>query len=38
MHAVNFFFTDKDHIVQKWTVYDKGKDAGGVTLKLTRVR
>jgi hypothetical protein len=27
-----------DHIVQKWTLFDKGKDAGGVTLKLTRVR
>lgn len=38
MHAVNIAFTDPDHVVQKWTLYDKGKDAGGVTLKLTRVR
>jgi len=38
MHAVNITFTDNDHIVQKWTLFDKGKDAGGVTLKLTRVR
>jgi hypothetical protein len=38
MHAVSFVFTDNDHIVQKWTLFDKGKDAGGVTLKLTRVR
>lgn len=38
MHAVSIFFTDNDHIVQKWTLYDKGKDAGGVTLKLTRMR
>jgi len=38
MHAVSISFTDIDHIVQKWTLYDKGKAAGGVTLKLTRVR
>ena len=38
MHAVNIAFTDKDHIVQKWTLFDKGKDAGGVTLKMMRVR
>lgn len=38
MHAVSIAFTDNDHIVQKWTLFDKGKDAGGVTLKLTRVR
>ncbi len=38
MHAVNISFTDKDHIVQKWTLFDKGKDAGGVTFTLTRVR
>jgi hypothetical protein len=38
MHGVRITFTDNDHIVQKWTLYDKGKDAGGVTLQLTRVR
>jgi hypothetical protein len=38
MHAVRITFTDNDHIVQRWTLYDKGKDAGGVTMKLTRVR
>jgi hypothetical protein len=37
MHAVRITFTDKDHIVQKWTLFEKGKDAGGVTLNLTRV-
>lgn len=37
MHAVRITFTDNDHIVQKWTYYDKGKAAGGVTLTLTRV-
>ena len=26
-----------DHIIQKWTLFEKGKDKGGVTLKLTRV-
>jgi hypothetical protein len=38
MHGVSFAITDNDHIVQKWTLFDKGKDAGGVTLKLARVR
>ena len=38
MHGVRITFTDKDHIVQQWTLYDKGKDAGGVTLQLTRAR
>jgi len=37
MHAESLAFTDKDHIDQKWTLFGKGKDAGGVTLKLTRV-
>jgi hypothetical protein len=38
MHAVSFSFTDNDHIVQKWTLFDKGKKAGDVEFKLTRVR
>jgi hypothetical protein len=38
MHAVRFNFTDNDHIVQTWTLYDKGKDAGMTTLQLTRVQ
>lgn len=38
MHAVRITFTDDDHIVQKWTLFEKGKDKGGVTLNLTRVR
>jgi len=37
MHAVHITFTDNDHIVQKWTLFEKGKDKGGVTLKLARV-
>lgn len=37
MHSVRIEFTDNDHIIQKWTTYEKGKDKGGVTLKLTRV-
>lgn len=37
MHGVRITFTDNDHIVQKWTMFDKRKDTGGVTLKLTRV-
>ena len=38
MHAVLITFTDSDHITQKWTLFENGKDQGGVTLKLTRVR
>jgi hypothetical protein len=38
MHAVHIAFTDNNHITQKWTMYENGKDKGGVTLKLTRVR
>ncbi|KAF0220170.1 MAG: hypothetical protein FD174_1409 [Geobacteraceae bacterium] len=38
MHAVRITFTDNDHIVQKWTLFEKGTAKGGVTLKLARVR
>jgi hypothetical protein len=38
MHAVRIVFTDNDHITQNWTLFEKGKDAGGVILKLTRVQ
>jgi hypothetical protein len=38
MHAVSFSFTDNDHIIQKWTLFDKGKKAGDVEFKLTRMR
>jgi hypothetical protein len=38
MHALRITFTDKDHIIQRWTMFEKGKETGGVTLKLTRVR
>ncbi len=38
MHAVSFAFTDNEHIVQKWTMFDKGKNAGEVEFKLTRLR
>lgn len=37
MHAVAITFTDNDHIIQKWTLFENGKDKGGVTLSLTRV-
>ncbi len=37
MHALRITFTDNDHIVQKWTLFEKGKDNGGVTLTLARV-
>lgn len=38
MHAVAITFTDNDHIIQKWTMFEKGKDKGEVTFKLTRMR
>jgi len=38
MHALHITCIDNDHIVQKWTLFEKGKDKGGVTLKLARVR
>ena len=38
MHALSIAFEDNDHIVQKWTTFEKGKAKGVVTFKLTRVR
>ena len=38
MHGVRITFEDNDHIVQKWTLFEKGKDKGGVTLKLARMK
>jgi hypothetical protein len=38
MHAVSFSFTDNDHFVQKWTMFDKGKKKDEAAFKLTRVR
>ena len=38
MHAVLITFTGNDHITQKWTLFENGKDKGGLTLNLTRVR
>jgi len=38
MHAVSFSFTDNDHFVQKWTMFDKGKKTDEAAFKLTRVR
>jgi len=37
MRAVSFSLTDNGHNVQKWTMFDKGKKAGEVTFKHTRV-
>ena len=38
MHALQITFTDNDHIVQRWTLFEKGKDQGAVTMKLARLR
>jgi hypothetical protein len=37
MHALSIAFEDNDHIVQKWTTFEKGKATGVVTLRLTRM-
>jgi hypothetical protein len=37
MHGVSFTFTDNDHIVQKWAMFDKGKKVQDVEFTLTRV-
>jgi hypothetical protein len=38
MHSLSITFTDHDHIVQKWTMFEKGKAKEVVTFNLTRVR
>lgn len=38
MHDLSITFTDKDHIVQKWTMFEKGKAAKVATFNLSRVR
>jgi hypothetical protein len=37
-HPVSITFTDTNHITQKWTMFENGKDTGEVTLTLARVR
>jgi len=37
MHAVRFTFTDNDHFVQRWDMFDKGKKVQEVAFKFTRV-
>ena len=38
MHDLSITFTDHDHIVQKWTMFEKGKAKDVATFNLTRVR
>ena len=38
MHSLSITFVDHDHIVQKWTMFEKGKPREVVTFNLTRVR
>ena len=37
MHALGIEFTDDDHIVQRWVLFEAGKQAGINTLTLSRV-
>ena len=38
MHGLKLTMVDNDHLVQNWTMYQKGKEGGGTTLKLARVQ
>ncbi len=38
MHSLSITFTDQNHIVQKWTLYEKGKPKEVATFNLARVR
>jgi len=38
MHALRITFIDNDHIIEKWTEFEKGENTGVMTLKLTRVK
>jgi hypothetical protein len=37
MHALTLYFQDNDHVMQKWTEYEQGKEKSTVTFKLVRV-
>jgi len=38
MHGVTLYFQDADHLMQKWSCYENGKENQVVTLKLARVK
>jgi hypothetical protein len=38
MHSVSFSFTDNDHFVQKWTMFEKGMKPEEPVFNLTRVK
>jgi hypothetical protein len=37
MHSLKIFFADKDHIIQKWTLFTDGKETETSVFELTRV-
>jgi len=37
MHALTISFVDNNNIVEKWTLYDQGKEKDSTSFKLTRV-
>ena len=37
MHALTISFVDQDHIIQKWTLFEGGKETGVTRLDLSRV-
>jgi hypothetical protein len=38
MHALTIYFQDNDHIMQRWTSYENGKEKNTVTFKLARAK
>jgi hypothetical protein len=38
MHSLTIIFEDNDHITQKWTLFEEGKEKGVTTFSLTRVK
>jgi hypothetical protein len=38
MHSLIIIFEDNDHITQKWTLFEEGKEKGVTTFTLTRVK
>jgi hypothetical protein len=38
MHSLTISFTDKDHIIQKWTLFVDGKEKDTSVFELSRVR
>ena len=38
MHALSIIFSDSDHITEKWTLFEEGKEKEATIFTLTRVK